>query len=67
MDLVLLALRRLALLFWVLWSAVPQHSFAQSASDSPLRVITRVVQPFVIKDAQSYTGFSIELWAAVAK
>jgi polar amino acid transport system substrate-binding protein len=32
-----------------------------------LRVITRQVAPFVLKDGEKYSGFSIELWNAIAK
>jgi polar amino acid transport system substrate-binding protein len=32
-----------------------------------LRVITRQVAPFVVKDGEKYTGFSVELWNAIAK
>ncbi len=38
---------------------------AQPAAE--LRVITRVVAPFVIKDGDNYSGFSIDLWKAIAK
>jgi polar amino acid transport system substrate-binding protein len=47
-------------------------SFAQSVVNAPattpgdIKVITRVIAPFVIKDGETYTGFSIELWNAIA-
>ena len=31
-----------------------------------LKVITRVVPPFVLKDNEKYDGFSVELWQAIA-
>ena len=38
-----------------------------AAAPGELRVITRQISPFVIKDGDSYKGFSVELWAAIAK
>jgi polar amino acid transport system substrate-binding protein len=32
-----------------------------------LRVITRLVPPFVMKDENQYKGFSVELWQAISK
>ena len=57
----------------VLWLALASIAGAQSngsdaaTSNGELRVITRVISPFVIKDGDSYKGFSVELWAAIAK
>jgi polar amino acid transport system substrate-binding protein len=55
------------------WFGMMGGAFAQSA-DAPvvaappeLRVITRVVPPFVTKDGEQYKGFSVELWAAISK
>jgi polar amino acid transport system substrate-binding protein len=45
---------------------VPQ-AIATPAVPTDLRVITRAVTPFVIKDGDKYTGFSIDLWNAIAK
>lgn len=39
---------------------------APSSSDE-LRVITRQISPFVFKDGDDYKGFSVELWAAIAR
>lgn len=36
------------------------------AEGPPLTVATRVLPPFVIKDGGAYTGFSVELWQAIA-
>jgi Bacterial extracellular solute-binding proteins, family 3 len=38
-----------------------------TAAPTELRIITRVVQPFVMKDGGIYKGFSVELWQAIAK
>jgi polar amino acid transport system substrate-binding protein len=45
---------------------VPQAT-ATPTMPTDLRVITRAVTPFVIKDGDKYTGFSIDLWNAIAK
>ena len=45
--------------------AVPAQ--AQTAQGAPLRVATRQVSPFVIKDKEVFSGFSIDLWDAVAR
>ena len=37
------------------------------AAKPPLRVATRVIAPFVMKEKGQLTGFSIELWEALAK
>lgn len=34
--------------------------------ERPIRVVTKVVEPFVIKDKDRLTGFSIDLWKEVA-
>jgi polar amino acid transport system substrate-binding protein len=41
-------------------------ALSQSVPDE-LSVVTRVLPPFVIKDGDGYTGFSIDLWDAIAK
>lgn len=46
-------------------SAVP--ALAQIAQGPTLRVATRQVTPFVIKDKEIFSGFSIDLWNAVAR
>ena len=57
----------------LMWLALVGFSDAQtSGSDTStatgeLRVITRQISPFVIKDSDGYKGFSVELWAAIAK
>ena len=38
-----------------------------SAPTREIRVITRQITPFVLKDSDGYKGFSIELWQAIAK
>jgi polar amino acid transport system substrate-binding protein len=57
------------------WFGMMGGAFAQSANapvvpTAPpyeLRVITRVLPPFVVKDGDTYAGFSVELWKAIAK
>lgn len=44
---------------------LPISSGAQTTGD--LRVVTRAVTPFVMKDGDTYSGFSVDLWQAVAK
>lgn len=55
---------KLALVFLVLLPA-PGALWAQRA-DRPLRVATRVIPPFVIAEEGKLTGFSIDLWNAIA-
>jgi polar amino acid transport system substrate-binding protein len=38
-----------------------------AAGTGELRVVTRQIAPFVIKDGDTYRGFSVDLWAAIAK
>jgi polar amino acid transport system substrate-binding protein len=38
-----------------------------SAQQPPLTVITRVIPPFVIKQGNTYQGFSVDLWQAIAR
>ncbi len=49
----------------VLVALLPVSSRAQTSDD--LRVVTRAVTPFVMKDGDTYSGFSVDLWQAVAK
>jgi polar amino acid transport system substrate-binding protein len=45
-----------------------QNVFAQTEPQTPVvKVATRLVSPFVVKEAEILTGFSIELWEALAK
>ncbi len=54
-----------------LWLLVSGHAFAQDATPSKvpatINVVTRVLPPFVIKKGDAYSGFSVELWDAIAK
>jgi len=34
--------------------------------EQPLRVVTKVIEPFVIKDGNRLTGASIDLWKEIA-
>jgi polar amino acid transport system substrate-binding protein len=64
-----------ALCLWLALLLAPS-SFAQDAATAPLnpatpdlnnlRVVTRVVAPFVLKEEEQYKGFSIELWQSIA-
>lgn len=47
----------------LVWTVTP--CFAQGQSDN-LKVATRVVKPFVVEEGDKLTGFSIELWEAIA-
>jgi polar amino acid transport system substrate-binding protein len=54
------------------WFARPSNVLAQTptptpAPAEPLQVLTHEVEPFVIKQGNGYTGFSVELWDALAK
>jgi polar amino acid transport system substrate-binding protein len=40
---------------------------APSAPSKPLRVVTKLLDPFVMKQDGKLAGFSIELWAAIAQ
>ena len=43
-------------------------ALAQNATaPAELRVITRQISPFVFKDSEGYKGFSVELWASIAR
>jgi polar amino acid transport system substrate-binding protein len=58
----------------IFWLIVAVPSFSQTVEPAPapavnltdLKVITRVVPPFVLKDNDQYQGFSVELWQAIA-
>ncbi|MCB0225551.1 MAG: transporter substrate-binding domain-containing protein [Anaerolineae bacterium] len=36
-------------------------------SDEPLQVVTKVFEPFVIKDGDDFKGFSIDLWTEIVR
>ena len=58
----------------IFWLSIAVPSFSHTAEPAPaipinrtdLKVITRVVPPFVLKDNENYQGFSVELWQAIA-
>ena len=59
-----------AVLMWLAFSCsagAQTNSSDAKTSNGELRVITRVISPFVLKEGDSYKGFSVELWAAIAK
>ena len=37
----------------------------QQDQERPIRVVTKVVEPFVIKEQDRLTGFSIDLWKEI--
>src|SRR5438874_1835567 len=41
-------------------------SLYPARSQAPLRVATRIVPPFVMKDNDRLTGFSVDLWQAIS-
>ncbi len=52
----------------VLAAALVGQVSVSSAQDArELRVVTRALSPFVLKDGDSYKGFSVDLWASIAK
>jgi polar amino acid transport system substrate-binding protein len=53
------------LLVMLLMLAWPGPSWAQDAT-SEIRVATLIIPPFVIKDGDHLTGFSIDLWEEIA-
>jgi polar amino acid transport system substrate-binding protein len=56
----------------IFWFSFVVPSFSQTVQPAAplnltdLKVITRVVPPFVLKDNDQYQGFSVELWQAIA-
>ncbi len=56
----------LACLLWALLAALPPPSVQAQSPSQPLRIATRVVPPFVEQDKGELTGFSIDLWKAIA-
>ena len=69
-------IRLLGLCLAVFWIGFVPQSFSETAATDPtvstpvnladLKVITRLVPPFVLKDNEKYQGFSVELWQAIA-
>ncbi len=64
----LLILRRLCLTWLVLFALVPDAVRAQETitGKTTLRIMTIERQPFAIIEAGKYSGFSIDLWRALA-
>lgn len=48
-------------------SASAQQPPANASADRPLTVAVRVVPPFVFNDNNSLSGFSVDLWNAIAR
>lgn len=65
MNYVVKSFRLLFALFCLL--GLVQTSCAQTTAPIELRIITRLVPPFVMKQDDKYVGFSVELWEAIAK
>lgn len=69
-------IRLVGLCLAIFWSGFATQCFSQSVAIDPvvstpinltdLKVITRLVPPFVLKDNEKYEGFSVELWQAIA-
>jgi polar amino acid transport system substrate-binding protein len=51
--------------FFLIWLMLAASAIG-TAAQQPLAVATRVLPPFVAKEGQDYTGFSVELWKAIA-
>ena len=56
-----------ALIFGVSLACAQTAAVPAANPSVDLRVITRVVAPFVTKDNDKYSGFSVDLWDAIAK
>ncbi|MCC2096137.1 MAG: transporter substrate-binding domain-containing protein [Hyphomicrobiales bacterium] len=64
-----------SLLFLLIYPAAPGFAQQQqpapgpaaAGTDVPLKVSTRVLKPFVFYEDKQLTGFSIELWRAIAR
>jgi polar amino acid transport system substrate-binding protein len=59
---------RVVVLVWLAATALAFSVEAQTATPaiaSDLKVITRLVSPFVMKEGDNYKGFSVELWQAI--
>ncbi len=57
------------LLFAVLWCVIATLStcFTVDAQTPTLRVVVKPVAPFVMQDGDDWSGFSIDLWRAIAQ
>ena len=52
---------------WVMLAIVlPVSAFAQDGTAEPLQVVTKVIEPFVFIEDETYSGFSIDLWDVIA-
>ncbi len=50
------------------FAAHPVHALQrQQQPDRPLRVVTKPLRPFVMKEGDELTGYSVELWDQVAR
>ena len=62
-----ISITKLGVAALAVWLMLAVTATAQTAPDAEMRVITRAVAPFVVKDGDTYGGFSIELWQAISK
>lgn len=64
----LVALRSLGSLITILTSPGPPEvsTLVQQEQDQPLRVVTKVIEPFVFIEQDRFSGFSIDLWKEIA-
>jgi polar amino acid transport system substrate-binding protein len=42
------------------------YAYPAKTAEQPLRVVTRIIPPMVTQDKGNFSGFSIELWRAIA-
>jgi ABC-type amino acid transport substrate-binding protein len=61
-------MRKMAHAGLLLLAMVASGVFVVDAQDSPpLQVVTKTIEPFVFIDGESFSGFSIDLWAELAR
>ncbi len=63
---VILALTLATALANVAYALSPEADGQITQDEQPLRVVTKEIEPFVIKDGDRLTGFSIDLWNEIA-
>ncbi len=51
----------------IVWADPLYASFLSQQTDQPLQVVTKEIPPFVLKDQDRLTGFSIDLWKEIAQ
>jgi ABC-type amino acid transport substrate-binding protein len=63
----LLIATSLTVFFAIVLSLKTSAAASGSFQQEPLQVVTKEIEPFVIKDPDRVTGFSIELWREIAR